>query len=81
MPDDLYARWRARDAFPLLPTLEPCPDCGLLVLVRVWHFASTDTPPRWDTLSVPRTPLRGEVHVCVAGEKETCYSEGACRTI
>lgn len=52
------------DAVPLRPTLLPCPTCGALVLVRLWHGARRDTPPRWEELDVPLTPVTGEEHVC-----------------
>jgi hypothetical protein len=52
------------DVYPLRPALEPCPTCGVLVCVRLWHFSRPGVPGRWEELAVPQAPVLGEAHVC-----------------
>ena len=44
-------------------TFVPCPTCGLLVCVRVWHHGDKDTPPAWRE-SKALNPVTGTRHVC-----------------
>lgn len=50
------------DTLPLLPTTAPCPTCGVLVRVRIWHGDAR--PQRWEALAVPQTLLLGLPHHC-----------------
>lgn len=62
---------------PQKPTLEPCPTCGVLVLMRLakeerveWHNPRTEkdeivTVLRWQELEAPVMPVLGMVHMCL----------------
>ena len=52
------------DLLALHPTMAPCPTCGQMTLLRVFHHGSKIAPPRWEVLSPPQTPLTGQAHVC-----------------
>ena len=44
--------------------LAPCPACGAVVLVHVWHHSTTTTPGHFSRYEQPRTPVCGEMHRC-----------------
>ena len=47
-----------------MPCLVPCNDCGMLVLVRLWHMSARGSAGHWEELAPPRTPALGAPHHC-----------------
>ena len=47
-------------------TMQACPICGLIVLVRIYHSAHAEHAAYWEDLcGGPVSPLTGMPHVCI----------------